>query len=142
MRSVSKTKGWFLNPTYIYIYSSLKDSYISGDSLYAAFQDGVYRAPLKTFLKELSRCTFRRNLPVRYEILEGKDGSPTELRLILRCPPDWTPERFQEEALKLWKKNASVEEVISCHAEQSRDMDLTFLRKGWKGPRNLTAASA
>jgi hypothetical protein len=119
---------------YLYIYSSLKDSYVCGDKLITDLHNGIYTIPLRKFHSELSRRTTRGNLPLMYKILEGNDGSPTELRLILRCPSDWTPRRFQEEALKLWCKNPSVEELLSCHTEQTADMDLTFLSEAWKGP--------
>jgi hypothetical protein len=121
---------------YLYIYSSLKDSCVHGDILFPAYHDGVYTASLKKFIANLSRKTSRESLPFRYKILEGVAGSPTELRIILRCPPDWTPARFQEEALKEWSKNASVEEVLSSHTARSADMDLNFLTKAWNGSQN------
>jgi hypothetical protein len=130
------------NISYLYLYSSLKDSYVRGDTLLTELYNGIYTAPLKSFHKELSRRTTRGTLPLRYKILEGKGGSPTELRLIIRIPPDWTPQRFQEEALKLWEKNASVEEVITCLTRKSVDMDLGFLTKGWNGPQKLTGIRA
>lgn len=68
-----------------------------------------------------------------YKILDGENGSPTEARVIIRCPWGWTPERFQAEALKAWGKNPSVEIVISCHAAESVDMDLNFLTREWRG---------
>lgn len=125
---------------YLNIYSSLKDSYVSGGIIHLATHDGVYLAPLKKFVDELSRKTTRGKLPLRYKVLEGIDGSPTELRLILRCPRDWTPSRFKEEALKLWGQNPSVEEVLSCHTAQSADMDLSFLTRDGKTSQKRSVA--
>lgn len=119
--------------TYLYISFSLKDSYVCGETLFPAFHDGIYTAPLRKSLKGLSRRTTRDSLAVRYKILEGKDGTPTELRLIIRCPGGWTAERFQQEALRGFAENPSVETIIFCHSAASVDMDLGFLTREWKG---------
>lgn len=125
---------------YLYISSSLKDTYVRGNNVIIGTNDAPYTVPLFQFRENLSRRTVRGTLPMRYKILEGVDGTPTEARIILRVPWGWSLERFQAEALCEWRKNPSVETVVSCHSAESVDMDLNFVTRQWRGDNNLRFA--
>lgn len=127
--------------TYIYIASELKDSYIRGDKLIVGNRDSSYTIPIKEFQKNLSLRTLRSGtIPMMYKILDGVDGSPTQSRTIIRVPWAWNVGRFQEEVLKYWNRNPSVEMVSSCHSSESVDMDKTFLTKEWSGDKSIRLA--
>lgn len=116
---------------YLYICSALKDSYAFDEALIAAFKNGSYKVPLYRFIDNLSRLTSKRTLPYRYKIVEGVDGGATQIRVIIRVPPDWTADRFEEVARREWAKNPSAETVIAAYVNRSVDMDLSFFNRGW-----------
>lgn len=125
---------------YFYMSSSLRDSFVRGKNLITGTKDSAYTVPFYTFKENLSRRTVKGTLPMMYKILEGVDGSPTEVRLVIRVPWGWSPQRFQAEAVREWKKNPSVEMIASCHFAESVDMDRTFLTRGWRGEKGLRLA--
>lgn len=126
---------------YVYISSSLKDSYVRGDRLIIGDKDSAYTVPIFQFKERLSKRTLKAGtVPVMYKVLDGVDGSPTEARVIIRVPWGWTVESFQTEALREWGKNPSVDMVASCHSAESVDMDLLFLTRKWRGDKSIRLA--
>lgn len=116
---------------YLYIYSSLKDSYAYGEQVIPAFKDGPYKVPLHKFIDNLSRQTSKRTLPYRYRMIEGVAGGATQIKVIIRVPYGWTAERFEAVALREWGKNPSVDMVIAAYVKSSVDMDLSFFQPTW-----------
>ena len=118
---------------YLYICSSLKDSYVLSGKFIPCFTDGAYIVLIKAFHKEVSRCTATALLPMRYRIIDGAAGEPTQARIIVALPGGWTAERFQEVALRAWYRNPSVDMLVSAQVVRSVDMDEAFLQPEWLG---------
>lgn len=62
------------NQTYMYLCSSLKDSYVRSDELIMAFRNGPYKVPIKSFIKELSRRTAEVLYRLNFQFWMGKMG--------------------------------------------------------------------
>jgi hypothetical protein len=106
--------------SYLYLISSLKDSFVNNNKLYLITDTKLYSNQIEIFIRDLlpvsrkgSNISFSNDaFFYRFSIIEGTSGKSAQARILIECPRGWRLQSFEAAARKGWKKVKVAETLL------------------------------
>lgn len=112
-------------PRYLYLISSLRDSYVDRGRLITCYGETRRDGDIRQFVKDLKKLNRGVAPRFQFDIDPGKGDEPAVLHLAIECPAFYPSKAFERLIEREWAKSSWAETIVQCVVKEG-GMDQSF----------------